>query len=264
MPRPFLLLFLCVAASGCVERDFGVGEDEEVVVEERDLVTRENRRFGKANLAGAKLIVVENAHGAIVVEGNGNPGEVRWFTHTVTRGRTGAEAQARQDSIGIRFTSNTDTLFVSLSAPLGTVPMKYIGLVSLTVPHTVPLQVTALDLADVSYLDAALTIRAAAAVLRRHSGNLSVATVHDATLELALPSGGLAVAHSDSGDVALALPADADASIELLAPAGRIAVSNLSFVAENRQPGKFTGVLGSGNGTLRLIARRGNVTLAGF
>lgn len=260
----FLVLGLGLAASGCVERDFGAGEEADGPVEERDLVTREDRRTGTVSLAEAKALVVENAHGTVVIEGNGRPGEIRWFTHTLTRGRAGAEAQARQDSIGIRFSFDADTVFVTLDAPLGTIPVMYAGLVSLTVPHTLPARVAAFAVADVSDLDADLAVRAEAAVVRRHTGSLDLTTRHDATLQLALPPGGHAVAVSDSGDVALSLPADTDATVELLAQAGTITVSNLSFVSQNRQPGKLTGTLGSGDGTLRLTARRGDVRLTGF
>jgi hypothetical protein len=97
------------------------------------------------------------------------------------------------------------------------------------------------------------------------SGDCTVGLVNgQITCDVRLPVGGLCTLNTVNGNVSLSVPDTTSAQLEAKVSNGTVSVSNLTVGGLKSSRTAVSGVLGSGEGTIRLSAVNGNVAVAGM
>lgn len=165
------------------------------------------------------------------------------------------------------FDTSVDTLHVRVSAAAITGSESQNCLLSLSVPCSLScvLDQVAGEI-HVSDLDSTLTIKNAYGVtIQRHMGSCAVSSLKgNVRVEIALPDKGYCRVVADAGDIFLALPANSSAIVTARSSNGTVDYAGLTFSTLQEQYGSVSGMLGTGNGEIRLQTKRGSIHLTGM
>lgn len=257
-----LAVLLTLPLTGCrLDNPVDAEPREEAV----DLVEANERLSGTVSLGSARVLVVENPHGAVVVEGETLQPRARWFLYRVALAPSPARAQAALPSLYLNFTTAGDTAYATIVAPPPTDTLSFGSLVSLGVPYDIEVDIrTARSEVFVRYLDGDVRVSADTTVeLTGHRGGCDLRSAQGPLrLELDLRATATCLAAADRGDVAAEIPATTSATVTLATDAGTVSADGFAFTSVGEQtPQRLRATLGDGEATLQLTTGSGDVQL---
>jgi hypothetical protein len=220
---------------------------------------------GEIVLATEKLVVIRNPIGHVFVDGNGFDGFIRWRLYKETAAETKAQAIDQLNAIHLLSSSREDTAYITVQSPAD--GRYYFSQIELLVPHRMKCSIDeATGDTRIAQLGNVLRVQSARKVeVLKHSSSCQVASVEgNVAAETILPDGGYCRVFTNNGDIVVKVPAATSAMVFAQTGNGNITTSGLAFQSVNQQPLLLTGILGFGNGEIRLEAKQGNIRLEGF
>jgi hypothetical protein len=259
--QPFLLLAAAVLASFPT---ISCSNSSEPIPQ---VFTSEDRASGGIALSGARVLVVRNALGQIILAGEDSTASIEYFVDKTISKEGSPPIKSLFAGIQIESLVVGDTLVLSLSVPPRTAGTTFSALLSLGVPAEITCRIEQpAGSVDASDLRAPLFVNANGPVsIIRHTGSCIVATPFgDLSAELALPDTGSCILTTGQGNILVSLPKTTSARVDGATGAGTITAAGLTFSSLQQTHGTLAGILGSGTAHVALTTGSGNITITGF
>ncbi|HXX62614.1 MAG TPA: DUF4097 family beta strand repeat-containing protein [Bacteroidota bacterium] len=226
----------------------------------------ESRNSGETPLSGAKVIVIKNLIGPVIIAGEDSAQNIRTFIDEIVTTTGQPASSADIGAVQLVTSLQADSLIFTLSVSSFSQGTNASALLSVGVPPQIPCVVEISDQVNTSDLMAPLTISTLGDVtILRQSGACVVASA-TGTINAQIDPGDSATCAlaTGSGNITLLLPSTTSAQVVCTSGKGTIATSGLVFTGIQQTSTSFLGTLGSGAAHVRLATGSGNILVQSF
>lgn len=258
--------YLCVCV-GVVWMAFMSGCTSGVPNDAKPLETAVSGHSGITHVSTARVVLLRNSDAPVILKWGGVEDSVRWIYHKQATGKNIHDAYALLGLVQVFMEFSGDTIRFTTRTPATVVGYTISTLLRLDVPFRMPCVIDGVNgTTTVADLGANLVMRNVRGVtVQRHNASCDIVSLDGGVeCEVALPPGGSCIIRAVRGTIILKVPTNTSANVTARATNGTITHTNLVFTGLNQQGGSLTGILGAGNGQIRVETDAGNIVLQGI